>query len=80
MHTLYLQKCDEVDWPSVSEPTYRRIFCEKFNFSFGSPCSDTCKVCDTLNCHVNDAADEATKCQFQEELKEHHEKVELGFK
>ena len=80
MHALYLQKCDEVGWPSVSEPTYRRIFCEKFNFSFGSPRSDTCKVCDTLNCHVNDATDEGTKCQFQEELKEHHEKAELGFK
>ena len=23
MHTLYVQKCDEVGWPSVSEPTYR---------------------------------------------------------
>ena len=41
MHKLYLQKCDELTWPSVTESTYPRIFCEEFNFSFGSPRSDT---------------------------------------
>ena len=50
MHKLYLQKCDELAWPSVTESTYQKVFCENFNFSFGSPRSDTCKTCDTLNC------------------------------
>ena len=37
MHRLYVQKCDELGWPLVIESTYRRIFCESFNFSFGCP-------------------------------------------
>ena len=80
MHTLYMQKCDEVGWPTVTEPTYRRTFCEEFNFAFGSPRSDTCKMCDTLNCHIKDATDLTSKQKFSEELEEHHKVAELGFK
>ena len=79
MHKLYLQKCDELAWPSVTESTYRKVFCENFNFSFGSPRSDTCKTCDTLNCHIKDSTDEDSKSQFMKELETHHAVAELGF-
>ena len=79
MHRLYLQKCDELVWPSVTESTYRKVFCEDFNFSFGSPRSDTCKVCDTLNCHIKDSTDVNSKAEFMKELETHHDVAELGF-
>lgn len=61
MHSLYLQKCDEVSWPSVIEPAYLKMFCKQFNFGFGSPRSDTCKTCDSFNCQINDASDATVK-------------------
>ena len=80
MHSLYLLKCDEVGWPSVSEPIYRKIFCEHFNLGFGSPKSDTCKTCDSLNCQINDATDNHAKQQLIQELGKHHIVAENGFK
>ena len=80
MHSLYLQKCDEVGWPTVTEPAYRKIFCEQFNFGFGSPRSDTCKTCDSFNCQINDTSDATVKQQLIQELEKHHTAAELGFK
>ena len=80
MHSLYLQKCDEVGWPTVTEPAYRKIFCEQFNFGFGSPRFDTCKTCDSFNCQINDTSDATVKQQLIQELEKHHTAAELGFK
>lgn len=49
MHKLYIEKCsiDNVeDIYRVKECTYRNIFVNEFNFSFGQPRSDTCSTCD----------------------------------
>ena len=48
-------------------------------FSFGSPRSDTCKTCDTLNCRIKDSTNEESKSRFVEGLKSHHKIAELGF-
>ena len=79
MHTLYLQKTDELGWPKVTESTYRRIFCEQFNFGFGSPRSDTCKTCDSFNCRIKDSTDPVSTVQLQNDLEEHHKIAQLGF-
>ena len=79
MHRLYTQKCDELNWPSVTESAYRKVFCESFNFAFGSPRSDTCKTCDSLNCHIKDSTDEFSKEVFVKQLEAHHDVAELGF-
>ncbi|XP_074025535.1 uncharacterized protein [Leptinotarsa decemlineata] len=50
MHKLYLEKClaDKVDEQfKVKECTYRFIFNNEFNLSFGHPQSDTCSTCDS---------------------------------
>ena len=80
MHSLYLLKCDEVGWQSVSEPTCHKTFCEHFNLRFGSPKSDTCKTCDSLKCQNSDATDNHTKQQLIKELGKHHIVAENGFK
>ena len=79
MHTLYLQKTDELGWPKVTELTYRRIFCEQFNFGFGSPRSDTCKTCDSFNCCIKDSTDPVSTVRLQNDLEEHNKISQLGF-
>ena len=80
MHRLYQHKCDEFRWPTVTESAYRNVFCENLNFSFGSPKSDTCKTCDTLDCRIKDCVDDESKSAFMKELEDHHDLAELGFK
>ena len=46
MYRLYKEWCNESCTPHVSARTYRDIFNNKFNLSFGCPKSDTCSVCD----------------------------------
>ncbi|KAJ8876320.1 hypothetical protein PR048_020765, partial [Dryococelus australis] len=49
MHTLYIEKCvgEQVHYQfKVKICTYRHIFNNEFNLSFGHPKSDTCKTCD----------------------------------
>ena len=79
LHRLYQQKCDELNWPTVIESMYRNVFCENFNFNFGSPKSDTCKTCETLNCHIKDSIDDESKAKFVKELQDHHDVAEFGF-
>ena len=53
------------------------MFCENFNFSFGSAKSDTCK---TLDCCIKDCVDDESKLAFMKELEDHHDLAELEFK
>ncbi|CAG9773429.1 unnamed protein product [Ceutorhynchus assimilis] len=46
MYDLYKNHCSEQNLPFVKNSRYRKIFVSEFNFGFGSPKSDTCKVCD----------------------------------
>ena len=46
MYKLYQKWCEEQSAKPVSARSYRTIFNEKFNLSFGHPKSDTCNVCD----------------------------------
>lgn len=50
MHKIYIEKCDAeqvADEFKVKICTYRHIFNNEFNLSFGHPKSDTCKTCDS---------------------------------
>lgn len=46
MYELYKEKCADQHIVPVSFAIYRNIFANDFNFGFGSPKTDTCKVCD----------------------------------
>ncbi|KAL4717613.1 hypothetical protein ACJJTC_000762 [Scirpophaga incertulas] len=45
MYQLYKIKCQEENATPVSEITYRRIFCNNYNYSFFVPKKDQCLVC-----------------------------------
>lgn len=50
MHKLYIETCNANKVPNrfkVKECTYRYIFNNEFNLSFGHPKSDTCSTCDS---------------------------------
>ena len=79
MHQLYMQKCDEIGYPPVSESVYRSIFCANFNLSFGSPKTDTCKTCDELRRRIEDVSDEHSKSTLRLELTSHQMKAEDGY-
>lgn len=46
MYDLYKEKCAIENVSPVSNGKYRNIFVNDFNFGFGSPKTDTCKICD----------------------------------
>lgn len=49
MYRMYIEECKEKklrDHFMVKLTSYRKIFSNKFNLSFGQPKSDTCSVCD----------------------------------
>ena len=80
MHQLYQQRCDENGWPNVSEPTYRRIFCETFNLAFGSPRTDTCKTCDMFKAKLAGAVTESEKAELAEQHDQHLQVAENAYK
>lgn len=45
MYQLYKSKCNEDNVTPVSEITYRRIFCNNYNYSFFVPKKDQCLMC-----------------------------------
>ncbi|CAH2009647.1 unnamed protein product [Acanthoscelides obtectus] len=50
MYKLYIEDCENRkldDSFKVTLSSYAKIFCTKFNLSFGHPRSDTCSVCDS---------------------------------
>ncbi|XP_050302985.1 uncharacterized protein LOC126740859 [Anthonomus grandis grandis] len=47
MYELFKNQCFEQNLQCVKNNRYRQIFVSEFNFGFGSPKSDTCKVCDS---------------------------------
>lgn len=50
MHKLYIEDCKSKNLEDkfvVKLSSYNKIFCTKFNLSFGTPRSDTCSICDS---------------------------------
>ena len=60
----------------ISEYIYREIFNKKFNLSFSTPSTDTCKVCDSLHMKVSAAEDDADKRKLQQDLNLHQLKAQ----
>ncbi|CAH1634910.1 unnamed protein product [Spodoptera littoralis] len=54
MYQLHKEKCTENNMCPVSEITYRRIFCNHYNFSFFVPKKDQCLLCSNFNKASND--------------------------
>ncbi|CAG9832345.1 unnamed protein product [Diabrotica balteata] len=67
MYELYKNQCSEQNLQFVKNSRYRQIFVSEFNFGFGSPKSDTCKVCDSKN---NDEHVRRYKAAFEEQKKD----------
>ena len=45
MYDLYKAKCEEDGVTPASLITYRRTFCNEYNFSFHKPKKDSCQQC-----------------------------------
>ncbi|KAJ8940580.1 hypothetical protein NQ314_010658 [Rhamnusium bicolor] len=45
MHSLYQEICEKEACKPVSLITYRRIFCQNYNYSFFKPKKDQCQIC-----------------------------------
>lgn len=54
MHRLYKEKCVKENIKPVSEITYRRIFCNDYNYSFFVPKKDQCLTCSNYTKGTND--------------------------
>ena len=65
---------------SVSEWVYRKTFNERFNLSFGTPKTDTCKTCDSYKVRVEAIAnDNCELMQVQGEWDLHKAKAERAY-
>lgn len=65
MYQLYQEKCAGEKTVPVSFAIYRNIFANDFNFGFGTPKTDTCKVCDV---QVNDEHVAKFKKAFDQQI------------
>lgn len=79
MYELYLELhepqsvADKNNKPKVTYDFYFRYFKQNFNYSFGSPRSDTCKKCDIIHNKLKDPTidvDEKTELQTEKTLHE----------
>lgn len=52
MYELYREQCLENLEKHVSEITYRRIFCTKYNMAFFTPKKDQCEICANFKNHT----------------------------
>ena len=68
MYELYKNQCSEKNLEYVTNSRYRKIFVSEFNLGFGSPKSDTCKVCDSKE--SNDEHVERYKAAFEEQKRD----------
>lgn len=87
MYQLYLQLnepesiTNENYKPKVTYDFYFRYFKQNFNYSFGSPRSDTCKKCDILHNKIKDPTLDANeKKELQKEKTLHEMKSSHFFK
>jgi hypothetical protein len=64
MYTDYVSWIQAKDHIPVSAFMYRTIFCEDFNFGFGSPRSDTCSRCETLKDEMQSRHKEEASAAF----------------
>jgi hypothetical protein len=49
MYDLYKAKCTAEEIIPASSITYRRVFCNEFNFSFHKPKKDSCEYCNAYS-------------------------------
>ncbi|CAH0556484.1 unnamed protein product [Brassicogethes aeneus] len=58
MHSLYKEICIKDACKPVSLITYRRIFCQNYNYSFFKPKKDQCQICMSYKSHVSEKSTE----------------------
>ncbi|CAG9831092.1 unnamed protein product [Diabrotica balteata] len=66
MYSMYKKLCEHDGTSVVSSITYRRIFCNNYNYSFFTPTKDQCQLCTQYKTN-----DEETKKQLQTQYEEH---------
>lgn len=67
MHSLYKEKCETDGSKPVSLITYRRIFCNNYNYSFHKPKKDLCQIC----LQYNECKDSEKKEQLRKNYESH---------
>lgn len=77
MHRLYIEKYPQ---NSATYSMYRKIFNRDFNLRFGSPRSDTCKLCDQLYAKLVLAATDNERKEIESQSLQHHMKADAAYK
>lgn len=86
MHKMYLEAnepeagLDESIKPKVSYFMYRNYFNKNFKLTFGTPRTDTCKTCDSLNISLKGRLTEQEKHELEEQKTEHQKKYKEFYK
>jgi len=74
------QEVDSVEIkPIISEHYYHDIFVKEFNIHFGSPRSDTCDKCDSLQIRIDAAESDEDKAKLRQELQDHLKLADQGY-
>lgn len=83
MYHLYVEVCESKNEAKVSEATYRRIFCSKYNLAFFKPKKDQCSTCEQYKNklitiedyqeHIR-RRDEANAAKMQDKLRSSNDK------
>lgn len=76
MYRLFQEKFPDI---KASYDTYRSIFRSDFNLRFGTPRSDTCKVCDKFYIQLIAADNDESHQRISNESKLHHMKSEKAY-
>lgn len=70
MYYLYKEKCVSLNEKPVSITTYKRIFCENYNYSFFKPKKDQCSTCAKYEQATGEAKNELTETYNQHKQRE----------